>query len=63
MVKSTFRDLIFDPVLGGGIRDDRQLKAFIPGGVSAPWFGPQHLDIPLGQDEVGACLLYTSRCV
>jgi NADH-quinone oxidoreductase subunit F len=54
MVKSTFRDLIFDPVLGGGIRDDRQLKAFIPGGVSAPWFGPQHLDIPLGQDEVGA---------
>jgi NADH-quinone oxidoreductase subunit F len=39
MVKTTFRDLIYDPVLGGGIRR-QQLKAFIPGGVSAPWFGP-----------------------
>jgi len=53
MVKSTFRDLIYAPTLGGGIRDDRELKAFIPGGVSAPWFGPQHVDLPLGQDEVG----------
>jgi len=54
MVKSTFRDLIFSPELGGGIRDGRTLKAFIPGGVSAPWFGPDRLDLPLGQDEVGA---------
>jgi NADH-quinone oxidoreductase subunit F len=52
MVKNTFRDLIFDPRLGGGIIDDRQLKAIIPGGVSAPWFGPELLDVPLGQDEV-----------
>ena len=29
------------------------LKAFIPGGVSAPWFGPDQVDLPLGQDEVG----------
>ena len=28
-------------------------KAFIPGGVSAPWFGPDQVDLPLGQDEVG----------
>jgi NADH-quinone oxidoreductase subunit F len=53
MVKTTFRDLIFDPSLGGGIREGRQLKAIIPGGVSAPWFGPDKLDLPLGQDEVG----------
>jgi NADH-quinone oxidoreductase subunit F len=53
MVKTTFRDLIFDPELGGGIRDGRELKAIIPGGVSAPWFGPDKLDLPLGQDEVG----------
>ena len=53
MVKTTFRDLIFAPVLGGGIPGGRQLKAFIPGGASAPWFGPGHLDLPLGQDEVG----------
>jgi NADH-quinone oxidoreductase subunit F len=52
MVKNTFRDLIFDPALGGGLAEGRTLKAFIPGGVSAPWFGPEHLDTPLGQDEV-----------
>ncbi len=53
MVKTTFRDLIFAPVLGGGIRSSNTLKAFIPGGVSAPWFGPDKVDLPLGQDEVG----------
>jgi NADH-quinone oxidoreductase subunit F len=53
MVKNTFRDLIYDPQLGGGIIGDKQIKAFIPGGVSAPWFGPELLDLPLGQDEVG----------
>ncbi len=54
MVKTTFRDLIYAPVLGGGIRGSNTLKAFIPGGVSAPWFGPDQVDLPLGQDEVGA---------
>ena len=52
MVKNTFRDIIFDPALGGGIVGDKKIKAFIPGGVSAPWFTPEQLDIPLGQDEV-----------
>jgi NADH-quinone oxidoreductase subunit F len=54
MVKTTFRDLIYAPVLGGGILGGRELKAFIPGGASAPWFGPDQIDLPLGQDEVGA---------
>jgi NADH-quinone oxidoreductase subunit F len=54
MVKTTFRDLIYAPVLGGGIPGGRELKAFIPGGASAPWFGPDQVDLPLGQDEVGA---------
>ncbi len=53
MVKTTFRDLVYAPVYGGGVTGDREVKAFVPGGVSAPWFGPQHLDLPLGQDEVG----------
>jgi len=53
MVKHTFRDLIYHPELGGGIRGGRELKAIVPGGASAPWFGPQHLDVPLGQNEVG----------
>jgi len=53
MVKNTFRDLIYDPHFGGGVVDDKKIKAIIPGGVSAPWFGPELLDLPLGQDEVG----------
>ena len=52
MVHNTFRDLIYDPALGGGTTDDVAVKAFIPGGVSSPWFGPELLDVPLGQDEV-----------
>ncbi len=53
MAKTTFRDLIFDPTLGAGVKDGRALKAFIPGGVSAPWFGPNELDLGLDQDAVG----------
>ncbi len=53
MAKTTFRDLIYAPVLGDGIRHGHELKAFVPGGVSAPWFGPEQLDMPLSQDEVG----------
>jgi NADH-quinone oxidoreductase subunit F len=44
---TTFRDLLYDPALGGGIREDRALKAFIPGGASAPWYFEEHLDFPL----------------
>jgi NADH-quinone oxidoreductase subunit F len=50
---TTFRDLIYDPRYCGGIRDDRELKALIPGGASAPWFFPEHLDLPLEQAAVG----------
>ena len=52
MSTTTFRDLIYDPSLGGGILDGKQIKAFIPGGVSAPWFGPGELDLGLDQDAV-----------
>ena len=52
MSKTTFADLIMDPSLGGGVKDGRALKAFIPGGVSAPWFGPEHLSLGLDQDAV-----------
>jgi NADH-quinone oxidoreductase subunit F len=53
MAKTTFRDLIFDSSLGGGIQGGKQLKAFIPGGASAPWFGPDQLDMGLSQEQVG----------
>ncbi len=52
MAVTTFRDLIFGESYGGGLLPDRQLKAFIPGGVSSPWLGPEHLDLALDQDEV-----------
>jgi NADH-quinone oxidoreductase subunit F len=51
---TTFRDLLYDKRYGGGIRDGNQLKAFIPGGASAPWFFEEHLDLPLETGAVGA---------
>jgi NADH-quinone oxidoreductase subunit F len=50
---TTFRDIIYSPQYSGGIRDDNALKAFIPGGASAPWFFEEHLDLPLEQATVG----------
>jgi NADH-quinone oxidoreductase subunit F len=49
----TFRDLFYDERLCGGIRDDRRLKAFIPGGGSAPWFYEEHLDLPMDPSIIG----------
>jgi len=46
----TFRELIFG--LAGGMKSDRPLKAFIPGGASASFFTPGHLDIKMDFDEV-----------
>ena len=42
------------PRLGGGIRDDNELKAFIPGGASSPWLGPEHLDVLLANEAIAA---------
>ena len=56
---TTFRDLIFSPQYGGGIRNDNAIKAFIPGGASAPWFFEEHLDLPLEKvtvDRAGSML-------
>jgi NADH-quinone oxidoreductase subunit F len=52
MVRTTFRDLIYDQALGQGIPGDRAVKAFIPGGASAPWFFPEQLDLPIDPAEV-----------
>ena len=50
--KVTFRELIYDPRLGAGIRDDNELKAFIPGGASSPWLGPEHLDVAMANEKI-----------
>jgi NADH-quinone oxidoreductase subunit F len=49
----TWRDLIYD--VGGGIRDGKNLKTWIPGGASAPWFIPeQHIDLEITKDATAA---------
>ena len=49
----TWRDLIYD--IGGGIPGGKELKAWIPGGASAPWFVPeQHLDLEISKDATAA---------
>lgn len=56
---TTFRDLIYAPQYAGGILEDRALKAYIPGGASAPWFFEEHLDLPLEKvtvDRAGSML-------
>lgn len=47
----TMRELI---ELCGGIREGHELKFWVPGGSSVPLFTPEHLDVPLGYDEVVA---------
>ncbi|MGE5619835.1 MAG: NADH-quinone oxidoreductase subunit NuoF [Sphingomonadaceae bacterium] len=47
---TTARELIYEH--GGGLIGDRALKAFIPGGTSAPMFGVDKLDVKLDFDSV-----------
>ena len=51
---TTFRELFYDDNFCRGIRDDNELKMFIPGGGSAPWFFQEQLDLPLEASAVGA---------
>ena len=51
---TTFRDLIYGEEFCQGIRGDRELKTFVPGGGSAPWFLPDQLDLPFESKLVGA---------
>ena len=51
---TTFRELFENPEYGNGIRLGRSVKAFVPGGASAPWFFEEHLDMALHPGPVGA---------
>ena len=56
---TTFRVLIMGEKYGNGIRNGNEIKAFIPGGASAPWFFEEHLDLPLEKtavDQAGSML-------
>ena len=48
----TWRKLIYD--IGGGIPGGKELKAWIPGGASAPWFVPEHLDLEITKEATAA---------
>ena len=49
---TTLREIIFTHA--GGIRDDRELKAIIPGGVSTPMLTPAHLDVKMDFSSLAA---------
>ncbi|HBX77584.1 MAG TPA: NADH-quinone oxidoreductase subunit NuoF [Acidimicrobiaceae bacterium] len=51
---TTYRELFYSEQYGGGIRNGNELKMFIPGGASAPWFFPEQVDLPLEGRTVGA---------
>ena len=51
---TTYRELFYDERYCGGIREGHELKMFIPGGASAPWFFPEQVDLPLEGRPVGA---------
>jgi len=51
---TTFRDLLYGQEFCQGIRHGNELKAFVPGGGSAPWFTPEQLDLPFEGKLVGA---------
>ena len=51
---TTFRDLLYKEEFCGGIRNGNQLKAFVPGGGSAPWVTEDQLDIPFEGPQAGA---------
>ena len=50
---TTAKDLIYNHC-GGMLREGKPLKAFIPGGVSAPMLTPKDIDTPLDFDSLAA---------
>ena len=51
---TTYEDLLYGEDYCQGIRDDNELKAFIPGGGSAPWLFKDQVSLPLEARPVGA---------
>jgi NADH-quinone oxidoreductase subunit F len=46
----SLREMIYEHA--GGIRNDKQLKAVIPGGASAPFLTPEHLDAKMDFESI-----------
>lgn len=53
-INTSFRTLIYDEQYGGGILNDKKLKAFVPGGSSAPMLGADKIDVTMDYEAVAA---------
>ncbi len=53
-INTSFRTLIYDEQYGGGILGDKKLKAFVPGGSSAPMMGADKIDVTMDYEAVAA---------
>lgn len=51
---TTYEDLLYGDDYCQGMLPGRELKAFVPGGGSAPWLFPEHVSLPLEARPVGA---------
>ena len=50
---TTYEDLIYGDDYCQGMLEGRELKAFVPGGGSAPWLFPEQVSLPLEARPVG----------
>lgn len=53
-IDTSFRTLIYDDQYGGGILGDKKLKAFVPGGSSAPMLAADKIDVAMDYESVAA---------
>ena len=53
-IGTPLRTLIYDEAYGGGILNDRKLKAVMPGGSSTAMLGPEHLSVTLDAETLQA---------
>ncbi|MGH2511027.1 MAG: NADH-quinone oxidoreductase subunit NuoF, partial [Ktedonobacteraceae bacterium] len=53
-INTSFRTLIYDEQYGGGILGDKKLKAFVPGGSSAPMLAADKIDVTMDYEAVAA---------
>ena len=51
---TTYEDLLYGDDYCQGMLPGRELKAFVPGGGSAPWLFPEQVSLPLEARPVGA---------
>jgi NADH-quinone oxidoreductase subunit F len=59
---TSLKKIIYDPEFGGGILNDKKLKACIPGGSSVPILTADQIDIAMDFDSVAAAGSLLGSC-